>query len=224
MLNTGSNPLASNHRLLTTVAYRIAGQTTFALEGSIFIAGAAVQWLRDKLKIIDNAAQSEVIARSVSETGGVYMVPAFTGLGAPYWDTEARGVIVGLTRDSGAPEIVRAALESVVYQTRDLFEAMAADGTTPVSVRVDGGMAANDWTMQFLSDLLSLRVERPLNTETTVLGAAYLSALGAGLYDSLDDVAAHWRINKTFSPTMAETDRDRRYAGWLKAVTQTQGR
>ena len=224
MLNTGSNPLASNHRLLTTVAYRIAGQTTFALEGSIFIAGAAVQWLRDKLKIIDNAAQSEVIARSVSETGGVYMVPAFTGLGAPYWDTEARGVIVGLTRDSGAPEIVRAALESVVYQTRDLFEAMAADGTTPVSVRVDGGMAANDWTMQFLSDLLSLRVERPLNTETTVLGAAYLSALGAGLYGSLDDVAAHWRINKTFSPTMAETDRDRLYAGWLKAVAQTQGR
>ena len=125
---------------------------------------------------------------------------------------------------SGTPEIVRAALESVVYQTRDLFEAMAADGTTPVSVRVDGGMAANDWTMQFLSDLLSLRVERPLNTETTVLGAAYLSALGAGLYDSLDDVAAHWRINKTFSPTMAETDRDRLYAGWLKAVAQTQGR
>ena len=221
MLNTGTTPLVSNHKLLTTVAYRIAGQTTYALEGSIFIAGAAVQWLRDQLKIIHDAAQTEAIARGVPETGGVYLVPAFTGLGAPYWDTEARGAIVGLTRDSGAPEIVRAALESVVYQTRDLFEAMAADGTTPASVRVDGGMAANDWTMQFLADVLSVRVERPINTETSVLGAAYLSALGAGIYDSLDDVAANWRIDKTYTPTMADAERERLYAGWLKAVAQT---
>ena len=224
MLNTGPKPVASKHNLLTTIAYRIAGETTYALEGSIFIAGAAVQWLRDQLKIIDDAAQTEVIARSVPGTEGVYLVPAFTGLGAPYWDTEVRGAIVGLTRDSGAPEIVRAALESVVYQTRDLFEAMAADGTTPASVRVDGGMAANDWTMQFLSDILSLRVERPFNTETTVLGAAYLAAMGVGIYDSLDDLAAHWRVDKTYTPSMANTDRERLYAGWLKAVAQTRGR
>ena len=224
MLNTGNTPLASNHKLLTTVAYRIAGQTTYALEGSIFIAGAAIQWLRDQLKIIDDAAQTESIARALPETGGVYLVPAFTGLGAPYWDAEARGSIVGLTRDSGAPEIIRATLESVVYQTRDLFEAMAADGTTPASVRVDGGMAANDWAMQFLADILSLRVERPFNTETTVLGAAYLSALGAGIYNSLDEVATRWRIDKTFTPTMAGTDRERLYTGWLQAVAQTRGR
>ena len=141
-------------------------------------------------------------------------------MGAPYWDTEARGAIVGLTRDSGAPEIVRAALESVVYQTRDLFEAMAADGTTPASVRVDGGMAANDWTMQFLADVLSVGVERPINTETSVLGAAYLSALGAGIYDP-DDVAANWLIDKTYTPTMVDAERERLYAGWLKAVAQT---
>ena len=223
MLNTGTTPVVSNHKLLTTVAYRIAGQTTYALEGSIFIAGAAVQWLRDQLKVIHDAAQTEAIARRVPDTGGVYLVPAFTGLGAPYWDTEARGAIVGLTRDSGAPEIIRATLESVVYQTRDLFEAMAADGTTPASVRVDGGMAANDWTMQFLADVLSVGVERPINTETSVLGAAYLSALGAGIYDSLDDVAANWRIDKTYTPTMVDAERERLYAGWLKAVAQTRG-
>ena len=223
MLNTGTTPFVSNHKLLTTVAYRINGQTTYALEGSIFIAGAVVQWLRDQLKVIDDAAQTEAIARGVPETGGVYLVPAFTGLGAPYWDPKARGAIVGLTRDSGVPEIVRAALESVAYQTRDLFEAMAADGTTPASVRVDGGMAANDWTMQFLADVLSVSVERPLNTETTVLGAAYLAALGAGIYSSLDDVAEKWQIDKAYSPTMADTDRERLYTGWLKAIAQTRG-
>ena len=223
MLNTGTTPFVSNHKLLTTVAYRINGQTTYALEGSIFIAGAVVQWLRDQLKVIDDAAQTEAIAHGVPETGGVYLVPAFTGLGAPYWDPKARGAIVGLTRDSGVPEIVRAALESVAYQTRDLFEAMAADGTTPASVRVDGGMAANDWTMQFLADVLSVSVERPLNTETTVLGAAYLAALGAGIYSSLDNVAERWQIDKAYSPTMADTDRKRLYTGWLKAVAQTRG-
>jgi len=223
VLNTGAEAMRSGNQLLTTVAYRIGGEVTYALEGSIFIAGAAVQWLRDGLKIIASTPESERFAVETEHTGGVYMVPAFTGLGAPHWDPDARGAIVGLTRDSGIPEIVRATLESVCYQTRDLFEAMAADGVTPAAVRADGGMAANDWVMQFLADMLDIAVERPADTETTVLGAAYLAGLGAGLYGSLDEVAEKWRLQQRFTPAMDTDQRAALYAGWQDAVARVRG-
>ena len=220
MMNTGPAAAVSANQLLTTVAYRLGGEPTYALEGSIFIAGAAVQWLRDDLKVIDTAARSAEHAAAVASTGGVYMVPAFTGLGAPYWDPDARGAILGLTRDSGVSEIVRAGLESVCYQTRDLFEAMAADGVRPASVRADGGMAANDWVMQFLADVLAVPVEVPADTETTVLGAAYLAGLGAGMFGGLDDIGARWRAQRRFEPAMDAARRDALYAGWLDAVAR----
>ena len=219
LLNTGEVPVASQNRLLTTLAYRLDGKPTYAIEGSIFIAGAAVQWLRDGPKLIKSAGESEALARSVSGTGGVYLVPAFTGLGAPHWDPAARGAILGLTRDSGAAEITRAALESVAYQTRDLMTAMAANrAASPTALRVDGGMAANDWLMQFLADQLNLSVERPTVTETTALGAASLAGLGAGLYSSLDEISAHWRCERRFEPAHRTEAHDRLYAGWLDAV------
>jgi len=224
MLNTGAKAVMSANKLLTTVAYRLNGEVTYALEGSIFIAGAAVQWLRDGLKVIDNAADSETHARAIATTGGVYMVPAFTGLGAPYWDPEARGAIIGLTRDSGVSEIVRAALESVCFQTRDLFEAMAADGVRPAAVRVDGGMAANDWVMQFLADVMDVAIERPRDTETTVLGAAYLAGLGAGIFNSTDEIAKKWRKADSFAPDMAATQRAALYEGWQEAVRRVRSR
>lgn len=219
VMNTGSEIVHSKKRLLATLAYRINGQPTFALEGSIFIAGAAVQWLRDAVKLIGTAAESEKWAREVEDTHGVYLVPAFTGLGAPYWDPEARGAIVGLTRNSGIGEIVRAALESVCYQTRDLLEAMEADGAAPpAALRVDGGMAGNDWVMQFLADILATPVERPTITETTALGAAYLAGLGCGLYRNLEEVTAHWERNQRFEPDMSIERRGRLYGGWREAV------
>jgi glycerol kinase len=218
MLNTGQQAVASDHRMLTTVGYRLGGETTYALEGSIFVAGAAVQWLRDGLGVISDAAESEDHARVVASTSGVYLVPAFTGLGAPYWDAEARGAIIGLTRDSSVSHIVRAALEAVCFQTRDLFQAKAADGVMLESVRVDGGMVANDWLMQFLADTLNLNVERPTTTETTVLGAAYLAGLGVGIYSSLDEIAGLWSSDKTFTPMMNSSERDTLYEGWLMAV------
>jgi glycerol kinase len=219
VMNTGSDVVRSSSRLIATVAYRLNGKPTFALEGSIFIAGAAVQWLRDAVKLIGSAAESERWAREVDDTHGVYLVPAFTGLGAPYWDPQARGAIIGLTRDSGIAEIVRAALESVCYQSRDLLEAMRADGATlPAAIRVDGGMVANDWLMQCLADLLATPVERPIITETTALGAAYLAGLGAGVYGGLDDIAALWAMDHRFSPTMAPAKREALYDGWQQAV------
>ncbi len=218
MLNTGVKAVPSDNRLLTTVAYRLNGEVTYALEGSIFIAGAAIQWLRDGLGLIDQSPQSEDHARAIADTDGVYLVPAFTGLGAPYWDADARGAIVGLSRDSGVSHIIRAALEAVCFQTRDLFQAKAADGVALNTVRVDGGMAVNDWLMQFLADVLDLQVERPAMTETTVLGAANLAALGAGVYSSLDEIAAHWQSDRVFKPAMETDERDRLYAGWQKAV------
>ena len=218
VLNTGDTPFVSRNRLLTTVAYRLGGNTTYALEGSIFIAGAAVQWLRDGLGIIENASESESLAKSVADNGGVYFVPAFTGLGAPYWDPSARGAVLGLTRDSGAAHVVRAALESVCYQTRDLIEAMADDGATLGTLKVDGGMAGNDWLLQFLADLLAQPVERPIVTETTAIGAAYLAGLGAGVYQSVDEIARQWRREATFAPKLENRERDRLYAGWLDAV------
>jgi glycerol kinase len=225
VVNTGGAPLASQNRLLTTVAYRLDSRTTYAIEGSIFIAGAAVQWLRDGLGIIKQSAESEALAKRAKAESAVYLVPAFTGLGAPYWDAGARGALYGLTRDSGAPEIARAVLEAVAYQTRDLFEAMAADGTAvPRTVRVDGGMTENGWFLQFLSDILGIAVERPPVIDTTALGAAYLAGLQAGLYPAPKDMKQHWRAEARFEPAMAEDERSRRYAGWLDAVARTRSR
>jgi len=220
VLNTGAEAVTSANRLLTTVAYRLDGRVTYALEGSIFIAGAAVQWLRDGLAFIDDAHQIEALAKSVADSGGVYLVPAFTGLGAPYWDATARGAILGLTRDSGRAHIARAALEAVCYQTRDLLEAMAADGIRPAALRVDGGMVANDWLMQRLADLTGLPVERPAVTETTALGAAYLAGLGAGLYGSLEEIGQRWRRNRAFDPGPDDGSRETLYAGWREAVAR----
>ncbi|MPY75890.1 MAG: glycerol kinase GlpK [Alphaproteobacteria bacterium] len=222
VVNTGSTPIASQNRLLTTLAYRLDGQPTYAIEGSIFIAGAAVQWLRDGLGIIGQAAESEALAKGAKADSAVYLVPAFTGLGAPYWDAGARGALHGLTRDSGAAEIARAALEAVAYQTRDLFEAMAADGTAPPrTIRVDGGMTENNWFLQFLADTLAIAVERPAVTDTTALGAAYLAGLRSGLYPSPAEMKQEWRAEARFEPRMPEPERERRYEGWLGAVART---
>ena len=218
VLNTGREAQTSSHRLLTTVAYRIHGQETYALEGSIFVAGAAVQWLRDGLKLIGSAAETQALAESVPSANGVYMVPAFTGLGAPYWDPEARGAILGLTRDTGIAHIARATLESVCYQTRDLVEAMIGDGADFSTLRVDGGMVVNDWLVQRLSDTLACDCERPLVTETTALGAAYMAGLQLGVYDSLEAIAELWEREALFQPAMKEVDRERRYHGWRQAV------
>jgi glycerol kinase len=219
LLNTGDRPVTSRNRLVATLAYRIAGRVGYALEGSIFVAGAAIQWLRDGLKLIAKAGDSEALAAGIGGTGGVYLVPAFTGLGAPYWDPDARGAIVGLTRDSGIAEVVRAGLEAVCYQTRDLMQAMAEDGAArPTALRVDGGMVANDWVMQFLADILDAPVERPKVTETTALGAAYLAGLGVGLYSSAADVSRQWQRDRLFEPQLSADRRDALYAGWQEAV------
>ncbi len=220
VLNTGSKALSSKHRLLTTVAYRINGEVTYALEGSIFVAGAAVQWLRDGLKLIGSAAETQPLAESVASSNGVYMVPAFTGLGAPYWDPDARGAIFGITRDTGIAHIARAALESVCYQTRDLLEAMRGDGADFATLRVDGGMVANNWVVQRLADMLDCRCERPQVSETTALGAAYLAGLQLGVYASLDEIAGLWQCEAGFDPAMNELDRARRYTGWKNAVAR----
>ncbi|WOI11156.1 glycerol kinase GlpK [Thalassospira lucentensis] len=218
ILNTGDEAVTSQHRLLTTVGYRLNGKTSYAIEGAIFVAGAAVQWLRDGLGIIKSAAESEGLAKSLDDNHGVYLVPAFTGLGAPYWDPDARGAIFGLTRDTGPREFVRAALESVCYQTFDLFEAMAADGVSPKAVRVDGGMVANDWLCQYLSDILDIPVQRPVVTETTALGAAYLAGLQAGIYRDLGHIAENWHMDAEFKPELEGGRRNHLLAGWKNAV------
>jgi glycerol kinase len=221
VLNTGEQAVTSKNRLLTTLAYRLKGKPTYAIEGSIFVAGAAVQWLRDGLKLIAAAGDSQALAASLEGNRGVYLVPAFTGLGAPYWDPAARGAIFGLTRDTGIAEIVRSALEAVCYQTRDLMAAMQADGGTKLrALRVDGGMARNDWVMQFLADILDLPVERPVVTETTALGAAYLAGLQAGLFKSTADIARRWQRDRLFEPRMKAEQREALYAGWQAAVAR----
>jgi len=223
LLNTGPDMVPSTNRLLTTIAYRLNGQTTYALEGSIFIAGAVVQWLRDGLKIIREAKETQPLADQADPTQDVVLVPAFTGLGAPYWRPECRGAIYGLTRNSGPAEFARAALESVGYQTRDLLEAMrsdwgaAADGV----LRVDGGMTASDWAMQFLSDILGAPVDRPVVTETTALGAAYLAGLQAGLCPPPEEFAKRWALERRFSPAMDDATRGAKYARWQRAVQAT---
>ncbi|WP_199259260.1 glycerol kinase GlpK [Paracoccus binzhouensis] len=220
LLNTGAKMVASGNRLLTTVAYRLEGRTTYALEGSIFIAGAVVQWLRDGLKIIRHAAETQPLAEAADPAQELLLVPAFTGLGAPYWRPDCRGAVFGLTRNSGPAELARAALESVGFQTRDLLEAMRADWPDAAQgvLRVDGGMVASDWTMQFLADILGAPVDRPRVTETTALGAGYLAGLGAGLCPPPEDFARDWALERRFEPTMAEGEREARYGRWKSAV------
>ncbi len=222
MLNTGKQAVVSNNKLLTTVAYRINGEVTYALEGSIFVAGAAIQWLRDGLSIIDNAHQSEALAASLSSNRGVYLVPAFTGLGAPHWDPEARAAIFGLTRDSGKADLARAALESIAYQTRDLLVAMESDSQRNIqSIRVDGGMVANHWLLNFLSGITQLTVVQPQNSETTALGAAYLAGIGVGVLNSLDEIKKNWEIAETYQSIIQSNQRRSLISSWEKAVQAT---
>jgi glycerol kinase len=218
VLNTGEQALTSNNKLLTTVGYRLNGKTTYALEGSIFVAGAAVQWLRDGIGIIDSAHETEALAESLESNKGVYLVPAFTGLGAPHWDPDARGAIFGITRDTGVAELVRATLESVCFQTFDLLEAKRRDGLEPTRLRVDGGMVQNNWLCGFLADLLDIVVERPVETETTALGAAYLAGLQVGLFTSLEDIAERWQAEREFDPGMDSSQRNLLLADWHEAV------
>ncbi len=221
--NTGNTALTSHNQLLTTVASRIGGEVTYGLEGSVFVAGSALQWLRDELRIIDSAPESEQVAARTGVVDDVYVVPAFAGLGAPYWDPDARGAIVGLSRGSGRDQIVTATLQAVAYQTRDLIDAMADDGISPSVIRVDGGMAGNEWFLQFLADILDIRVERPANVESTVLGAAYLAALQCGLIDNLQQATRLWRCDAVFEPRMTGDQRDALLAGWATAVARVRG-
>ena len=220
LMNTGALPQRSSNNLLTTIAWQVEGQARqYALEGSIFVAGAAVQWLRDEMRLIDSAAESEAVAIGIDSTDGVYVVPAFVGLGAPYWDQYARGAIVGLTRGSGRAQIVRATLESIAYQTRDVVGAMSADAGLAVdTLRVDGGAAVNDFLMQFQADILGAPVQRPAVTETTALGAAYLAGLAVGFWESQEEIAQQWQLEKTFEPVMSADQREALYARWQEAV------
>lgn len=219
VLNTGDELVQSKNRLLGTIAYQIGGRSTYAVEGSIFIAGSVVKWMRDQLGIINDAAESATLAASGTRRAGLYFVPAFTGLGAPYWDPDARGAIIGMTLDTGRADIVRAALESVAFQTRDLQEAASRDGAmTPSALRVDGGMVVNDWFCQFLADTLGVPVERPKVIETTALGAAYLAGLSCGMFESIEAVERAWARDRLFEPSLSADQRDAQYDGWQKAV------
>jgi glycerol kinase len=223
LLNTGENPVVSRNRLLTTIAYQIGGKRTYALEGAIFVAGAAVQWLRDGLKLIGAASETDALAARSDPADPIYLVPAFVGLGAPYWDAQARGAIFGLTRNSGAAEFARAALEAVGYQTRDLIEAMHADWPSAAGtvLRVDGGLTASDAAMQFVADILNAPVDRPTIMETTAVGAAYLAGLAAGICPSFDGFAATWQCERRFEPRMDAQTRERKWRGWRDAVSRT---
>ena len=227
LLNTGDTPVASQNRLLTTIAYQLDGKPTYALEGSIFVAGAVVQWLRDGLKIIREASETQPLAERADPTQNVVLVPAFTGLGAPYWNAECRGAVFGLTRNSRPEEFARAALESVGYQTRDLLDAMRADWAAQAgrgevaTLRVDGGMSASDWAMQFLSNIIDAPVDRPEVLETTALGAAWLAGMKIGLYPGPEEFARTWVLERQFTADMDPTERDRKYSAWKRAVTAT---
>lgn len=219
LMNIGGTPITSTSGLLTTIAWSLGGVVTYALEGAIFVTGAAVQWLRDGLGIIERAADSDALAASIDSTGGVYLVPAFAGLGAPYWDPYARGTIVGLTRGSGRAEIARATLESVAYQTRDVLDIMQRDtGIDLTELRVDGGMVANEFLMQFQADIMGKPVERPLVTETTALGAAYLAGLAVGFWSSQEEIARNWRLDHRYEPAMTADNREALYRDWKRAV------
>jgi len=221
LMNTGFKKIFSKNRLLTTVCYRLNNKSTYALEGSIFIAGAGVQWLRDKMKFIRTAEETEKIVKSLKNNNNVYLVPAFVGMGAPYWDSKARGVLSGLTRDTGPKEIVRAIIESTAYQSNDLFYAMKKDGLKPKVIKVDGGMVKNSWLTQFLSDVLNITVYRSIEEDTTALGAAYMAGLRVGIYKSLNDISKKWRFNKKFIPKISEKKRKELINGWLKTVNRT---
>ena len=223
MLNTGERPVPSRTRMLTTIASQIGGKRIYALEGAIFVAGAAVQWLRDAMGLIRDAAETGAMAEAADQGQEVYLVPAFTGLGAPHWDAEARGALFGLTRNTGPREFSRAVLESVAFQTRDLIEAMQADWASDADtvLRVDGGMVASDWTMQFLADMLAAPVDRPVVLETTALGAAYLAGIAAGVCPEPEEFAKIWALQRRFEPNIDEATRARRYAGWQDAVRRT---
>lgn len=221
LLNTGNQVVRSKNRLLSTVAFRLNGETSYAIEGSIFMAGATMQWIRDGLKLIEHASESEALAEKTSDDLKVFLVPAFTGLGAPYWDPQARGAVFGLSRDSGVKEIVTAALLSVCYQSRDLLVAIEADGGQINTLRVDGGMANNNYLMQKLADLLKLEVHRPLLTETTALGAAYVAGLQAGIFSSLESISEKWQLDRCFKTVKDDNWRETQYRGWLDAVSRT---
>lgn len=219
VLNTGEKPVPTGKNLLTSIGYSFGKTTNYIVEGSIFAAGAAIDWLRDGLKIIDNARETESLANSIKSTGGVYMIPAFAGLGAPYWDPNARGAIVGLTRDVGVPQIARAALESICYQTRDLVETIKFDTGRQIGViRVDGGMVENNWLMEYLANTLSLPVERPKIAERTALGAAFCAGIGVGMYESIEAVGNKWIHDRTFEPQISKDARNASYQGWLDAI------
>ena len=224
LMNTGSDPILSNNALVTTVAWGLNGQVTYALEGSIFVAGAAIQWLRDELKFIDSAADSEYMARKVPDTNGCYVVPAFAGLGAPYWDAYARGVITGLTRGTNKNHIIRATLDSIAYQVNDVLQAMEADSGIPLgALKVDGGAAANNYLMQTQSDLSNAPVLRPRCVETTAMGAAYFAGLAVGFWKDLEEIRANWAVDREFSPALSAEARESRLSGWRKAVSAARG-
>ena len=219
LMNTGASPIRSKHGLLTTIAWHVDGQVDYALEGSVFIAGAAIQWLRDQLGLVETAGETEALARSVPSTEGVFLVPAFTGLGAPYWDSEVRGMLIGLTRGSGRAHLVRAALESIAYQTVDVVRCFEQDSGHQVPrLQVDGGACANDFLMQFQADLLGTPVRRPKVIETTALGAAFLAGLGVGFWESREQISSHWQEDRVFLPKMEENDRQRRQERWQSAI------
>jgi glycerol kinase len=224
LMNTGDTPRESKAGLLTTIAWGIGDAVVYALEGSIFVTGSAVQWLRDQLQVIGSAAEIEDLARQTSDTGGVYFVPAFAGLGAPYWDPYARGTIVGLTRGTGLPQIARATLDSVAYQSRDVLEAMRSDsGLEIADLRVDGGMVVNDVLMQFQADITNTRVQRPIVQETTALGAAYLAGLAVGFWESQEELERNWAMDREFEPSMDDNEREQLYTGWKRAVERSRG-
>jgi len=221
IINTGNKKILSKNKLLTTICYRLKNKNTYALEGSIFIAGAGVQWLRDKIKLIVNAQQTEKISKSIIDNDGVYVVPAFTGLGAPYWKAEAKGLITGLTRNTDWKNLVRAVIESVAYQSYDLFDAMKKDGSRPNIIKVDGGMVANDWFSQFLSDILNTKVLRPAIQETTALGAAFFAGYQAGEFKSLEEIKNKWKKDAIFTPKIKKNLRTNLLKGWQQAIRKT---
>jgi glycerol kinase len=221
LMNTGYKKIYSKNRLLTTVCYRLKGKSTYALEGSIFIAGAGVQWARDKMKLIKKASDTEKFAKSLKSNSGVYLVPAFVGLGAPYWDSNARGVLSGLTRNTGVKEIIRAIIESTAYQSYDLFNAMKKDGLKPKVIKIDGGMVRNNWFSQFLSSVLNITVYRSQNEETTALGVAFMAGLQIGVFKSLNDISKRWKLNRKFIPKIKSSERLNLLKGWSQAMRRT---
>lgn len=222
LMNTGEKAVNSENGLITTIAYGLDGKVNYALEGSVFVAGSAVQWLRDGLKMFTDAGETEEYALRAGNSDGVYMVPAFVGLGAPHWDTDARGAIFGLTRGTSKDVFIRATLESIAYQSKDVMETMIQDSGIPITeMRVDGGAAKNNFLMQFQSDILNIEIKRPKVSETTALGAAYLAGLATGFWESIEDIKANWLLDKSYEPKMEDAERDALYHGWEKAVTAT---